>query len=117
MSNISSVVVRCNPKKLDEVKKRVEDANVCDIHIVDEKGYIIVTIEGEGISEEIKKLKIIQELPGVISADMVYSYSEEELEMARAEFEKTEPVPEILNNDNIKAEDIVYNGDLKKKII
>ncbi len=115
--NISSCVIRCNPKDLNEVKKRVEDSGVCDIHIVDEKGYLIVTIEGEGIEEEIKKLKTLQFLEGVLSADMVYSYSEEELDKARENFEVIKnPVPEILEKD-VRAEEIVYNGDLKKKYI
>ncbi len=115
--NISSCVIRCNPKDLKSVKKRVEEANVCDIHIVDEKGYIIVTIEGEGIEEEIEKLKTLQFLEGVLSAEMIYSYSEDELDQARENFEKIEnPVPEILEKD-VRAEEIVYHGDLKKKII
>ena len=115
--NISSCVIRCHPKNLEDVKKRVEESGVCDIHIVDEKGYIIVTIEGNGIEEEVKKLKTIQFLEGVLSADMVYSYSEEELDQARENFEVVKnPVPEILEKD-VKAEDIVYNGDLKKKYI
>ncbi len=115
--NISSCVIRCNPKDLQDVKKRVEESGVCDIHIVDEKGYIIVTIEGDGIEEEVKKLKTIQFLEGVLSADMVYSYSEEELDKARENFEFIEnPVPEILEKD-VRAEEIVYNGDLKKKYI
>ncbi len=115
--NISSCVIRCNPENLEAVKKRVEESGVCDIHIVDEKGYLIVTIEGEGIEEEVKKLKTLQFLEGVLSADMVYSYSEDELEEARENFEKIEnPVPEILEKD-VRAEEIVYHGDLKKKDI
>ncbi|WP_187648287.1 chaperone NapD [Nitrosophilus labii] len=115
--NISSCVVRCHPNDLESVKKRVEDSGVCDIHIVDEKGYIVVTIEGEGIEEEINKLKTLQFLEGVLSAEMIYSYSEEELDRARENFELIDnPVPEILEKD-VRAEEIVYHGDLKKKYI
>ncbi len=114
--NISSCVIRCNPKDLEDVKKRVEKTGVCDIHIVDEKGYIIVTIEGEGIEEEIDKLKRLQFLDGVLSADMVYSYSEEELDALREDLDIQKPVPEILEKD-VPAEQIVYHGDLKKKYI
>ena len=113
---LSSCVIRCNPSDLEAVKKRVEEANVCDIHIVDEKGYIIVTIEGENIEDEIKKLKTLQFLEGVLSAEMVYSYSEDELEALREDLDIQEPVPEILEKD-VPAEQIVYHGDLKKKYI
>ena len=115
--NISSCVVRCNPEDLEGVKKRVEESGVCDIHIVDEKGYIIVTIEGEGIEEEINKLKTLQFLDGVLSAEMVYSYSEDELDALREDLEIQEPVPDILEREDVRAEEIVYHGDLKKKYI
>ncbi len=115
--NISSCVIRCNPADLEAVLERVKRSGVCDIHMTDEKGYIIVTIEGDGIEEEIEKLKTLQFLEGVLSADLIYSYSEEELDKARENFEKIDnPVPEILEKD-VRAEEIVYNGDLKKKII
>ena len=113
---LSSCVIRCNPQDLEDVKKRVEEANVCDIHIVDESGYIIVTIEGKDTAEEIEKLKTLQFLEGVLSADLIYSYSEEELEALREDLEVQEPVPEILEKD-VPAEQIVYHGDLKKKYI
>ncbi|NPA03434.1 MAG: chaperone NapD [Epsilonproteobacteria bacterium] len=114
---LSSCVIRCNPQDLEAVKKRVEESGVCDIHIVDKKGYIIVTIEGENIEEEIKKLKTLQFLEGVLSAEMVYSYSEDELDALRDGLEMQDnPIPEILEKD-VRAEEIVYNGDLKKKYI
>ncbi len=113
---LSSCVIRCNPQDLEDVKRRVEETNVCDIHIVDESGYIIVTIEGKDTAEEIGKLKTLQFLEGVLSAEMVYSYSEDELEALREDLEMQEPVPDILERD-VKAEEIVYHGDLKKKYI
>ncbi|BAF70907.1 chaperone NapD [Nitratiruptor sp. SB155-2] len=114
--NVSSCVVRCNPEDVESVKKRIEESGVCDIHIVDEKGYIIVTIEGDGIEEEINKLKTLQFLEGVLSAEMVFSYSEDELEALREDLDIQDPVPEILEKD-VPAEQIVYHGDLKKKYI
>ena len=114
---LSSCVIRCNPSDLEAVKKRVEEANVCDIHIVDKSGYIVVTIEGKDTAEEIEKLKTLQFLEGVLSADLIYSYSEEELDALREDLDIQEPVPEILEREDVRAEDIVYHGDLKKKYI
>ena len=111
---LSSCVIRCRPEELEDVKKRVEEAGVCDIHIVDEKGYIVVTIEGENIEEEVSKFAILEKLPGVLSADMIYSYSEEELDALREDVEIEGKVPEILEKD-VDAKDIVYHGDLKKR--
>ncbi|MRI83833.1 MAG: nitrate reductase [Nitratiruptor sp.] len=113
---LSSCVVRCHPQDLEAVRQRIEESGVCDIHLVDKQGYIIVTIEGENIEEEIQKLKVLQFLDGVLSAEMVYSYSEDQLDALREDLEIQDPVPEILEKD-VPAEQIVYNGDLKKKFI
>ena len=81
----------------------------------DELGRIIITIEGAGVSEELKKLKVIEAIPHVMSADMQMAYSEEELSSHLEVLANSDAVPKMLNDKNILPEDIVYNGDLKKK--
>ncbi len=113
--NISSIVVQCKSQNYDAVKQWCESSGICDFHFGDkEKGKIIVTIEGEDVSEEIEKLKAIQAAPYVIAADMMMTYQEDMLDDEIKKLEETDPV-KWLNNDNLKAEDIVYKGDLKKK--
>ncbi len=113
--NISSIVVQTLPKYLDEVVQSLKDCEVCDYHLHDEKGRIIITIEGEGVAEELKKLSVIEGIPHVIAADMQMAYSEDELDAHMEVINGADAVPKMLNDDNIKPEDIVYNGDLKKK--
>ncbi len=115
--NISSIVVQVRQEYVDEVVEVLKEADFCDYHFHDKgMGKIIVTVEGEGVSEEIEKVKQIQAVPHVISAEMMMAYSEEELEEERNKLEMGGPnVPEMLNDDTIRAEDIVYNGDLRKK--
>lgn len=67
------------------------------------------------MEEEILKLKKIQAIDHVISAEMMYSYSEDELDELKDKVEKDNSVPEWLNDENVKAEDIQYKGDLKKR--
>ena len=43
--NISSIVVKTLPKFLAQVVQDLKDCEVCDIHMPDEKGRIIITIE------------------------------------------------------------------------
>ncbi len=113
--NISSIVIQCRQEYFDEVKKWCEESEICDYHFGDpSKGKIIVTIEGEGVEEEIKKLTTIQQVPHVIAADMMMSY-QEELDEEIKKLEAADPVPSWLNDDNIDVKDIVYNGDLKNK--
>jgi nitrate reductase NapD len=113
--NISSVVVQTVPKYLDDVVKALKNSDACDYHLHDEKGRIIVTIEGESVSEELKKMKVIEMIPHVISAEMQMAYSEDELDAHMERLDNADVVPKMLNDDSIKPEDIVYNGDLKKK--
>ena len=113
--NISSIVIQVLAKNYDMVKKDLEGSGICDYHFGDkEKGKMIVTIEGEGVEEEIKKLVHIQTTKGVIAADMMQTY-QEELETAIKELEEADVVPDMLNMDSVDVRDIIYNGDLKKK--
>ena len=113
--NISSIVVQTLPKHLDQVVQALKDTDACDYHMHDEKGRIIVTIEGEGVSEELKKLSVIEAIPHVAAADMQMAYSEDELNEHMEVINNADVVPKMLNDDNLDPSDIVYNGDLKKK--
>ena len=113
--NISSIVVQVLPENYDEVKESLEASGMCEYHFGEkEKGKMIVTIEGSGVDEEIKKLVSIQETKGVLAADMMQTY-QEELESAIKELEEADVVPDMLNMDSVDVRDIIYNGDLKKK--
>ncbi len=116
--NISSIVVQVKPEFVDNVLEVLQNASFCDYHFHDkEKGKIIVTVEGESVDDEIRNLKIVQSLEHVISAEMMMSYSEDELDREIKKLENQDPVPAMLNDDSLRAEDIVYNGDLRKKDI
>ena len=113
--NVSSIVVQVLPKNYDNVKETLEASGVCDYHFGDkERGKMIVTVDGAGVEEEIKKLVAIQQTPNVLAADMMQTY-QEELEGAIKELEEADVVPDMLNMDSIDVRDIVYNGDLRKK--
>lgn len=113
--NVSSIVVQTVPKYLDEVVQNLQECEVCDYHFHDEKGRIIITIEGNGVSEELEKLRVIEAIPHVIAADMQMAYSEDELDAHMEVINGADAVPKMLNDDTIDVKDIVYNGDLKKK--
>lgn len=113
--NISSIVVQTLPKYLDEVLVAIKSCDACEYHLHDEKGRIIVTIEADSVAGELEKLKVIEAIAHVASAEMQMSYSEDELEQHIKIIENGDAVPRILNDDSVKIEDIVYNGDLKKR--
>ncbi len=113
--NVSSIVVQTVPEYLEEVVESLKKCEACDYHLHDELGRIIITIEGSGVEEELKKLKVIEAIPHVIAADMQMAYSEDELDAHMEVLENSDAVPIILHERDIKPEDIIYNGDLKKK--
>ena len=113
--NVSSIVVQTVPKFLEEVVQSLKDCEVCDYHMHDEKGRVIITIEGESVSEELKKLSVVEAIPHVITADMQMAYSEDELNEHMEVLENADVVPKMLNDEDIDPKDIIYNGDLKKK--
>lgn len=117
--NISSIVVQTRPEYLESVVQDLKNCEVCDYHFHDEKGRIIVTIEGEDVSEELQKLKVIEQIKYVIAADMQMSYSEDELDKHMKVLENADAVPKVLDQDTTKIDPstVVYNGDLKKKDI
>ena len=113
--NISSIVIQVKPENYDAVQEELVSLGLCEYHFGDkEKGKMIVTVEGEGVEEEIKKLVRIQTTKGVLTADMMQTY-QEELDDAIKELEASDAVPEVLADENIDTRDIKYNGDLKKK--
>ncbi|WP_263831723.1 chaperone NapD [Sulfurospirillum oryzae] len=115
--NISSIVIQTKPEYVEEIIATCEANDFCDYHFHDiEKGKIVVTIEGENLDEEMSKMKKIEKIPHVICADMMMAYSEDELDAEREKLEQSPSVPPILNDENVALKDIVYKGDLKKKI-
>ncbi|MEN4045055.1 MULTISPECIES: chaperone NapD [Sulfurimonas] len=113
--NVSSIVVQTVPKFLDEVVQSLKECEVCDYHLHDEKGRIIITIEGKDVSEELGKLKVIEAIPHVIAADMQMAYSEDELDANIKVINESDAVPNLLKDENVEIDRVVYHGDLKKK--
>jgi nitrate reductase NapD len=78
--NISSIVVKAKPADLDAVEERLRSSGLCEVHFRDDVGHIIVTVEGADAQEEIAKVKEIQNLDGVLTAEMSYAYSDHDFE-------------------------------------
>jgi len=112
--NISSIIVKTLPKNYDAVWLNLQECDFCEVHFGEkEKGIIIITIEGENVEEEIEKLRKIEEMPFIISADMHMSYCEEELDKMKEDIDLNKTVEEI--NTDKKLEEISYFGSLKGK--
>ncbi len=115
--NVSSIVIQARNEYIDGLVQEIKKCDFCDYHFHDASiGKIIVTVEGEGIEQEMANVRKIEALDHVISAEMMMAYSEDELDKEREALGKSDIVPDVLKNDAVKAEDITYHGDLKKKL-
>ncbi len=115
--NVSSIVVQARNEFIEGLVEKIKKCDFCDYHFHDASiGKIIVTVEGEGIEQEMANVRKIEALDHVISAEMMMAYSEDELDLEREKLGKSDVVPDVLKDDNLKAEDITYHGDLKKKL-
>ena len=113
--NISSIVVKVLPEHSKSVINEFEQSDFCEFHLY-ENGNIIVSIEGVDVDAEIKKMKMIEKTPHVISASLVYSYLEDEIKEKTNRLSEMSDLPKWLNDEIKDARNIPYNGNIKKKI-
>lgn len=109
--NISSLVLTTLASDAGEVINELKRSDFCEYH-THKEGKIVVTIEGESVSDEIAIMNRLGQLNKVINVEMIYSYCEDELDKERDFLEMEGKTPEWLNDENAKAEDIKYNGKL-----
>lgn len=113
--NVSSIVVQTLPENVESVIESLKNSGICDYHLHDPKGKIIVTIEGKDVEEDIVKLVALQDLPNIIAADMMMTYQEDQLDAEIKSLEDDPTIPSMLNEEILDPRSIVYNGDLRKK--
>lgn len=114
--NISSVVVKCAPEYIEFALEQLRSSGQCEVYMHDELGRIVIVLEGDTTEEESEKLRIIQEIPHILSAEMAMAFSENEFSSEEGKFERVDDsIINQLNKDDVDAKDIVYHGHLKDK--
>lgn len=109
--NISSIVVKTTQESFHSIKEAIRAIEGCEIYLADEASLqLIVVLEAPSSAEEVAINKQLELLPGVMSANMHYTYQESELNAQLRD--NGEGVSEFLNDDSIKAEDIAYSGSI-----
>jgi nitrate reductase NapD len=67
---------------MESVISGINEIDLCEVHFSNAEGKIVVTIEGDSIQEQMESMKSIQGMPFVVSANLAYSYCEDELAAA-----------------------------------
>jgi periplasmic nitrate reductase NapD len=80
--NLSGIVVLCQPRNLTLVSTALRELPGVEVHFEDQdQGKIVVVQEALSIAAEMNGLLRIKAVPGVILADMLYHYFEEDPEI------------------------------------
>ena len=82
--NISGVLVRSLPENINAVTARLEALTGVEVHGANPDGRLVVTVEESGDRSMADTVVRMQDLPGVISASMIYHQYEEEPDLEEA---------------------------------
>ncbi len=95
--NVSGIIVKTSPEHFTHVAAAINSVAGCEVDFHDETGMIVATIEGRTIGEEMSTLKSVQDIPNVFYANLMYSYSEDELMETMEHFKEIkDAVPDLL---------------------
>ena len=70
--NISGVIVHARPEKLAAVRQRLAGIAGVEVHAASDDGKLIVTVEEENDRILADTVLSLRDVPGVLSASMVY---------------------------------------------
>ena len=76
---VSSIVIKTTREHINEVINDISLTELCEIHFCDIDGKIVGTIDCGSINEQMSKLKRIQAMPLVSSAQLMYTYCADEV--------------------------------------
>lgn len=77
--NISSVILRARPDKLDGVRRSLAAMPGVEIHADGNDGRLVITLEDSGGDTSAESFVKLHYLEGVIGASLVYQYSDDGL--------------------------------------
>lgn len=75
--NISSIIVHTYPQEKEVMQAKLAEMPGVDVHAAMDDGRIIITVEDTPVSVPSDTLMEVQNMKGVVSAAMVYNYSDE----------------------------------------
>jgi len=83
--NVCGVLVHAHNNQLEQVKKLLEQQDGVEVHAVTDNGRLVVTVEHDKRKTVGDRIMGFYELPGVLSAAMIYQYSDNDLDVEELE--------------------------------
>lgn len=76
--NVSGIVVGCAPTAIDTCAAALSALPGVEVHAFDRaRGQLVITQEAASTGEQEDGMRLIQALPGVLHAELVYHYFDE----------------------------------------
>ena len=75
--NISGVLVKAYPENIVTIEKVLSSMEGVEVHGNNEDGRIVITVEQDNANQMSDTLVEIQQVPGVLSASMIYHHFED----------------------------------------
>jgi nitrate reductase NapD len=79
--NLSGILVMARPENLPRVAAELNALPGVEVHQQDPVGRLVVVLEADKVRAEADGLRQIQAVPGVLMAEMVFHYFEEDDEV------------------------------------
>ena len=79
--NLSGILVMARPENLPRVAAELNALPGVEVHQQDPVGRLVVVLEADKVRAEADGLRCIQAVPGVLMAEMVFHYFEEDDEV------------------------------------
>ncbi len=76
--NLCGVLVHAQSGKIDLVRQQLEKQPGVEVHAVSDEGKLVVTVEDESRRQVADRIMKFHELEGVLSASMIYQFSDDE---------------------------------------
>lgn len=83
--NVCGVLVHAHNNQIEQVKKLLEQQDGVEVHAVTDNGRLVVTVEHDRRKTVGDRIMGFYEVPGVLSAAMIYQYSDNDLDVEQLE--------------------------------
>lgn len=78
--NLSGILVMARPENLSAVVAELNALPGVEVHLQDPVGRLVVVLEADSVRAEADGLRHIKSVPGVLMAEMVFHYFEDDEE-------------------------------------
>lgn len=107
--NVCGVLVHAHKNKVEQVKALLEQQDGVEVHAVTDNGRLVVTVEHDRRKTVGDRIMGFYEVPGVLSAAMIYQYSDNDLDVEELDAKKADlknNTSEIINASELKASEL-----------